>query len=184
MRTLLLALPLTLLPLAAAVADDHQHGSLDKHQHGVASLNLALDGNTLEIELESPAMNILGFEHAPSSPADLASVAAARAVLEQPLQLFSLPPGAACTVHKVEVESPLFGHAEHDGGPATVEGLAHNDIAADYALTCSAPEALTSISLAPLFRQFPGTTAIVVQLIGPSGQKGAELSADSPAIDF
>lgn len=52
MRRLLLALPFALLPLAMAHAadahdHDHEHGSLPPHEHGVGSLNVALDGQTL-----------------------------------------------------------------------------------------------------------------------------------------
>lgn len=77
MRPLLLAL--VLLPFAAQAHDDHDHdhahGSLGKHEHGVAQLNVALDGKTLELELDSPAMNLVGFEHAASTDADKAAVA-------------------------------------------------------------------------------------------------------------
>ena len=65
MRRLLLALPFAMLPLAVAHAadeHDHEHGSLGAHEHGVGRLNAALDGKTLELELESPAMNLVGFE--------------------------------------------------------------------------------------------------------------------------
>ena len=47
MRRLLLALPFALLPLAMAHAaddHDHEHDSLPPHEHGVGSLNVALDG--------------------------------------------------------------------------------------------------------------------------------------------
>ena len=75
MRRLLLALPFALLPLAVAHAHDdhdhdHAHGTLGAHEHGVAKLNVVLDDNTLELELDSPAMNLVGFEHAASSDAD------------------------------------------------------------------------------------------------------------------
>ena len=74
MRRLLLALPFAMLPLAVAHAadeHDHAHGSLGAHEHGVGRLNAGLDGQTLELELESPAMNLVGFEHVATS--DLAS---------------------------------------------------------------------------------------------------------------
>lgn len=100
MRRLLLALPFALLPLAAQAADehnhdhDHEHGSLDAHEHGVGRLNAVLDGKALELELESPAMNLVGFEHLATTDADKAKLAAARKQLEQPLVLFSLPKAA------------------------------------------------------------------------------------------
>ena len=99
MRRLLLALPFALLPLAVAHAHDdhdhdHAHGTLGAHEHGVAKLNAVLDGNTLELELDSPAMNLVGFEHAANSDADKAKVAAVRQQLEQPLKLFGLSAAA------------------------------------------------------------------------------------------
>src|SRR5476651_519710 len=114
MRRLLLALPFALLPLAIAHAadehdHDHEHGSLGAHEHGVGRLNAALDGQTLELELQSPAMNLVGFEHPATTDADKAKVAAVRALLDKPLELFNLPKAAGCVVANQELESPLFG---------------------------------------------------------------------------
>jgi hypothetical protein len=79
----------------------------------VAKLNVVLDGKTLELELDSPAMNLVGFEHAASTDADKAKVAAARQQLEQPLKLFGLAQAAGCKDEAQELESPLFGDAAH-----------------------------------------------------------------------
>ena len=123
MRSLLLALPFALLPGFVQAAEHHDHGhdhshdSLSAHEHGAAELDAALDGATLEIELRSPAMNLVGFEHAPRSDADKAKIAGARKQLEQPDSLFGLTPAAGCTLAKTELESPLFegGHShEHE----------------------------------------------------------------------
>ena len=188
MRALLLALPFAILPLSLAIAGDHDHdhGSLDKHEHGVSSMNIGLEGNKLQIELESPAMNVVGFEHEAKSAEDKATLAAALAKLEQPLTLISLPAAAECAVTALELESLLIGDDEHEHKHDHAdEGCeVHSDIDADYQLTCAKPEALDSVSLAALFKAFPGTTKINVQLIGPKGQKGAELNAASPSISF
>ncbi|MBH9393467.1 DUF2796 domain-containing protein [Pseudomonas aeruginosa] len=188
MRPLLLAL--VLLPFAAQAHDDHAHdhahGSLGKHEHGVAQLNVALDGKTLELELDSPAMNLVGFEHAASTDADKAAVAKARAQLEKPLELFALPVTAGCSVASQELRSPLFGdkapaHAhkekaghEHEHG--------HADIHAHYQLSCEKPELLKLLTLAEFFKRFPATQKIQVQLIGPDGQKGADLAPASAEL--
>ncbi|MBO3275266.1 DUF2796 domain-containing protein [Pseudomonas schmalbachii] len=182
MRPLLLAL--ALMPLVSAHAhDEHQHGSLGKHEHGVAQLNAALDGNTLELELESPAMNLVGFEHAASSAADKARVVQVQAQLGKPLELIALPAAAGCGVSEVELHSPLFGDApdadEHDEHEHE-----HSDIHAHYRLTCSNPGAVTQVDLAPLFKSFPGMHKIQSQVIGPQGQKGGDLSAASSILEF
>ncbi|EJM21913.1 Protein of unknown function (DUF2796) [Pseudomonas sp. GM18] len=199
MRRLLLALPFALLPLAVAHAavehdHDHEHGSLGAHEHGVGRLNAALDGQTLELELESPAMNLVGFEHAATTDADKAKVAAVRAQLEKPLTLFNLPKAAGCVVATQELESPLFGdkpdaddHDEDDHEDAKDGHEHHHDhseIHAHYQFSCSAPGALKTLDLATIFNTFPATQKIQVQLISPSGQQGVEVTAKAAALKF
>lgn len=193
MRRLLLALPFALLPLAVAHAHDehdhdHAHGTLGAHEHGVAKLNVVLDGHTLEMELDSPAMNIVGFEHAASTDADKAKVAAARQQLEQPLKLFALAQAAGCKDEAQELQSPLFGdaaHADDDGDAHEHEhGHQHADVNAHYQFTCATPAKLTQLDLGPLFKTFPQTQKVNVQLIGPNGQKGVEATAAKAAVAF
>ncbi|MGV8843947.1 MAG: DUF2796 domain-containing protein [Pseudomonas sp.] len=129
MHRLLLVLPFALLPLTLAQAAEHahehaEHASLSAHEHGVAQLNAALDGQTLELQLESPAMNLVGFEYRAKTAADQASVAAVRAELENPLSLFSLPAAAGCTLTTHELESPLF---DTTSSPAQHLADAHDD---------------------------------------------------------
>lgn len=190
MRHALLALPLVLLPLHAALAGNHEHGhehaheahaSLAAHEHGVASLNVALDGQTLEIQLQSPAMNLVGFEHEAKSEADKAKVTAARQHLEQPQALFALPIEAKCTLQEAELDSPLFAdhaHEEH------ADEHGHSDIDASYRFACTNAGALQSLQLGNFFASFPGTAKLQVQLIGPGGQQGAELTAKHPHLSF
>ncbi|MFM9486663.1 DUF2796 domain-containing protein [Pseudomonas monachiensis] len=196
MRCLLLALPFAMLPLAVAHAadeHDHEHGSLAAHEHGVERLNAALDGKTLELELESPAMNLVGFEHVATSDADKAKVAATRAQLEQPLALFNLPKAAGCVVENQELESPLFGDKpeaddDHDEDAKDEDGHEHHhdhsEIHARYQFTCATPDALKTLDLANIFTRFPATRKIQVQLIGPSGQQGVDVTAKAAALKF
>jgi len=186
MRRLLLALPFALLPLSAtqAAEDEHaqehaEHSSLAAHEHGAAQLNVALDGNTLELALESPTMNIVGFEHAAKSPADQAAAAKAKQQLQDPLALFGIALSAGCSVSKQEISSPVFAVATPAGASAE-----HNDVDASYSLTCSHPEQLKGIDLSELFKRFPATQKIQTQLIGRNGQQGAELSPAKPRLSF
>ena len=185
MRRLFLALPFALLPLAVAHAHedhdhdhDHAHSSLEAHEHGVARLNVALEGKILELELESPAMNLVGFEHAANSDDDKAKVAAVRAQLENPLALFALAKAANCKESAQELESPLFSDK-----PASVKGeQGHSEIHAHYTFDCEKPEQLTKLDLSPLFKAFPATNSIQLQLIGPNGQQGIEATAAHASI--
>lgn len=189
MRRLLLALPFALLPLSLAYAHDdhdhdHAHGSLGAHEHGAAHLNVALDGNALELELDSPAMNLVGFEHAATSAVDKAKVAAVRAQLEQPLALFGLAKAAGCSETDQELESPLFGDKPAHDEDGDEHDHDHSDINAHYKLECATPAQLTRLDLTPLFKAFPATQKIQLQLVGPNGQKGVELTPANAAISF
>jgi hypothetical protein len=197
MRRLLLALPFALLPLALAHAHeehDHEHGSLGAHEHGVGRLNAVLDGQTLELELDSPAMNLVGFEHPATSAADKAKVAAVRKQLENPLALFNLPKAAGCVASSQELNSPLFGdkpEADHDDDDDhdhdAKDGEHHHDhseIHAHYQFTCATPTALSNLDLTQVFKTFPATQKIQVQLIGPSGQQGVDATATAATLKF
>ncbi|QJC81938.1 DUF2796 domain-containing protein [Pseudomonas umsongensis] len=194
MRRLLLALPFAMLPLAVAHAadehdHDHEHGSLGAHEHGVGRLNAVLDGQTLELELESPAMNLVGFEHAAATDADKAKVAAVRSQLEKPLTLFNLPTAAGCGVASQKLQSPLFGDKpnaddDHDKDAKDEHHHDHSEIHARYQFTCTTPAALKNLDLANIFNTFPATQKIQVQLIGPSGQQGVEVTAKAAALKF
>ena len=197
MRRLLLALPFALLPLAVAHAHeehDHEHGSLGAHEHGVGRLNAVLDGQALELELDSPAMNLVGFEHVATTAADKAKVAAVRKQLENPLALFNLPKGAGCVVSSQELNSPLFGdkpeadHDEDDDHDHDAKGGEHHhdhsEIHAHYQFTCATPTALSNLDLTQVFKTFPATQKIQVQLIGPSGQQGVEAMASAATVKF
>ena len=197
MRRLLLALPFALLPMAVAHAadehdHDHEHGSLGAHEHGVGRLNAVLEGQTLELELESPAMNLVGFEHTATTDADKAKVAAVRAQLEKPLALFSLAKAAGCEVASQKLESPLFGDKpdadNHDEDEADKDGHEHHhdhsEIHAHYQFSCATPGALSTLNLANIFKTFPATQKIQVQLISATGQQGTEVTAKSAALKF
>jgi len=199
MRRLLLALPFALLPLAIAHAadehdHDHEHGSLGAHEHGVGRLNAVLDGQALELELDSPAMNLVGFEHLATTAADKAKVAAARKQLENPLALFNLPKAAGCVISSQELNSPLFGdkpEADHDDDDdhdakdgAHEHHHDHSEIHAHYQFTCATPTALGNLDLTQVFKTFPATQKIQVQLIGPSGQQGVDATATAATLKF
>ena len=79
------------------------------HVHGIATLNLAMEGDELEIEFVSPAGNIVGFEHEAVTAAERRAIRDAIEQLRKGNELFDLPLAASCSLHVAEVE---HGHGE------------------------------------------------------------------------
>lgn len=178
---------LALLPMLAFAAEhdhdhhhDHDHDNPGAHEHGVARMNLVLESGELLIELESPAANLLGFEHVPTTADERNQAAAVRSTLEQPLSWLGLAEGADCKL----AEQHVTGEVLEEGATAEQAHTGHSDIDAQYRLECAAPEALQTLDLTAFFSRFPGTEQLLVQLIGPNGQTGIQLSAEQPRLPF
>ena len=204
----------------AAEKHDHDHGHNDDdrrqhgaHVHGIAALNLALEGKEVHVELDSPAANIVGFEHAPSSEADHAALDKAVATLKDGDALFRFNPEAGCRMEKAEVISVLLdeehhghddehGHKEkgshdHDDhghekkashdhdehGHEQHEGETHSDIDAAYHFDCAQPGKLTELTV-ELFEAFSGMEDLDVQYVIESKQGAAELTPANHVVKF
>jgi hypothetical protein len=180
---------------------DHEKRQHDAHVHGIAALNLALEGEEVHVELDSPAANIVGFEHAPSSEADHAALDKAVATLKDGDRLFRFNSEAGCRLEKAQVNSSLLEeeHGEHAGEHADdrghdkhdheehekheEEGETHSDIEAVYHFECDQPGKLTQVTV-ELFEAFPGTGELKVQYVIENKQGAAELTPAKHVVKF
>jgi len=156
--------------------DEHDHGALGAHVHGESHLDLAQTDTGLELQWSSPAVDLLGFEHAPHSQAEKDAVAALQKTLEQPQALVKLPAAAGCQLAKASAESPLFAKDTKASG--------HLDVDASMSFTCSKPAELNGLDLSGWFARFPNSHSVEVQAIVASGQQGAELTAQQPRLKW
>lgn len=201
-RPMITACLIALPSLALGQMDDHSHDHADEpgaHEHGVGALNIAVEGEALEIELAGPADNFLGFEHAPSNEAELERAHNVLASLRQPDQLFKLPPAAGCEPVISEVHSDLLEaleeaeqheaesdhehsqEAHHHHAEAEAHTPVHPDIAVHYSFRCENSDALDQMELT-LFKLFPNTERLLVQSVGTRQQVGTEVTASQPVL--
>jgi hypothetical protein len=194
------AFPALLAAALFATPASAQHAA---HEHGVGTLNVAVDGGILEIELIAPANDIVGFEHAPSTDAHREAIAAAAAVLKDGIALFGPPAGAGCELHEADVASALIATEEHgdhggdhghgkDHGHDTdhghdkdehQDGETHSEFTARYHFECADPSALTYLDLT-YFARFPRAAELDAQVLTATGQSAAELTAESNRLRF
>jgi hypothetical protein len=176
MRALTLLFATLWMPLAQA-------GEHEAHVHGVAKLMLVQSGAALEIALESPLDNALGFEHAPRTEAERTTLAAVARRLEAVSAVVQLPPAAGCQLVEAHVQMPFMQAAEdHDHKDAAHDPDhkdAHSDIEAAYTLRCSAPAALETVEVR-LFDTFSRLQSLRAEAATDGGQGAAELTRTSP----
>lgn len=184
----------------AWAGDDHKHDhaeeaghtQLGAHEHGHGKLNIAIAAKTVAIELEIPAADIIGFEHAAKTDAQKATLADGKAKLGDPLKLFVFDAAANCTLTSAEVEAEGaiagddhghdHGH-DHDHDKADAGEESHSEFHATYEVTCADPDQLTAIEFA-FFKTFTNSEELDVSLIGDKGTKTFEASAENVTLSL
>ena len=189
-------------------ASDQQHHQA--HVHGIAQLNITLEDNELYIEFETPAANIVGFEHAPKTDKEEASVDRAIASLKSAEKLFIISKLAGATLIQANVETGMEGgvehdhddehkherhkkdhhddehhdedHADHDEHENEEHGQ-HSDFKAVYRFSCQNPDRLMTMDVM-LFHIFKGIEQINVQLLTSTKQSALQLTAKNSRITF
>ena len=177
---------------------------LNAHEHGIGVLNIAIEAPLVLMEFHAPGADIVGFEYAAKSDADLAAISAALKTLEAPLDLFVLPKAARCAVQSVQVE--LESDADHGANEEDHQGhddehdhkhedhndhdeekhaasSGHTEFHAEYSLICSNIEALTQIDFA-YFEVFPNSKQVALQLISQSGARAFNIERSAPRLDL
>ena len=108
---------------------------LDSHEHGSATLNVAVDNNEIFLEIETPWNNLVGFEQKPGTDEQYAMVSEAWAQLNAPEGLFTMNDGD-CSISEVSAETsmPIEPHDEenHGDGHDDHHGDAHGDEKDDH----------------------------------------------------
>ena len=114
---------------AASENGHHEHGP---HEHGHGTLDVAVEGEDLVIELRMPGVNVVGFEHAPGTDAEREAVRQALARFRDPAAVLVPSPSAECESERVEAALEIMGHGDshdhdehHDDEGHEQDGHAH-----------------------------------------------------------
>lgn len=157
-----------------AMAHEHirQHAA---HEHGLAQLNIVLAELHLVLELDSPAYNLLGFEHQPKTTEQEQLVTTTLAKLQQNIDLLQIDAEANCILQYVQTDNPFddHGHDKHD---------THTDIKLEYHYDCDINPQF--VQTAQLFAQFPNFQRLNVQLINDKQQSAKILTADDTLVNI
>ena len=103
--------------------------TLDAHEHGSASLSIAIDDNLISIRFESPAVNIVGFEYQPTDEEQQARVTMAKNKLSNFDTSFKLQGESRCLVLQSSANwiSDHDEHSEHENDISETEHDDHSE---------------------------------------------------------
>jgi len=183
--------------------DEHKHDhheekkmvKHDAHEHGVAEMNIALIAKEIQIEISTPAYNVIGFEHKPKNKDQEEVVHKAMETLKKPATLFAFK-GATCAVEHVDVDSPFsdahnkekdkHAHEHHDHGEkkGAHDEDSHSEFAMEYHFDCDASGKPVTIDASQLFVTFPNFSKIRVQWLSSSKQGSTELTSKNKKLSI
>lgn len=202
-RAIIVGAAIPFLTIAhAAQAEQRQLGP---HEHGHGNLNIAVEGNSVQMELVVPGADIVGFEHEATTPEQKAQIKEAEAQLKDVLKQFMLPAAASCKLVKADVEVEVGTEHEHEheaGKEAHKElghekgkhkdehkegahdgGERHSEFDATYTLDCANPEQIKSIHFA-YFKSFPNAKSLSVKIVSDKQQGSYEVTAEKPDLEL
>lgn len=161
------------------------------HDHGKVTVNLAVEGGTLSAELDSPAINVIGFERAPRDATEKAAVAATDRWLGSGVGVLGVPTAAGCQRSGVEYTAPTLVGDDHDAAHEKAhehedehqgEG-GHADYEARFTYTCANPAALDWVELRLLGR-LKDVKQVQVNLVTPQKQTQLSVTGAAPRVSL
>lgn len=155
---------LILLPQSFA---QHQQKT---HVHGISNLTIAFENSVLQIELNAPLIDIVGFENKTKTEIQKQSLKLAIEVLKNSKEIFSFN-GGSCKEKKVLVTTGYKNkkhehkHQNHNENKNDI----HKDLKILYSFNCTNPANLIVINI-HLFDKFPKIVKINTQWVTVNGQ--------------
>ena len=164
---------------------------VDKHEHGVGELNIAIDGSLAEFEFMLPGADIVGFEYEAKSDEDLAKIENALLVLENYENLFAITKNSKCVLADLDYHLSGEEHDEHadeehdehadEEHDEHADEESHTEFYAKYSFKCDNIKQLDKVEFS-YFKTFPNSSELEVQFVSDIGSNAFEVEADKPVI--
>jgi hypothetical protein len=164
----------------------------EAHVHGVAEINIAVEGSKAEIEFRAPAESIMGFEHEAKSNSDKKKRDAALKTVQTKMnQMVIFDPKLSCKYSEVktaiveEQDEPGKTHAGKDGQAHEDEKKTaeHREVRATVSVSCDKRLAGSRVKFG-VSKLFPALHETKVQVLGDAQQSGATIKKDKGEVRF
>ena len=155
---------------------------IDSHVHGLSELTIAIENKTLEIEIISPSINLVGFEHKAKTKRDIATVKKVIKQLNNQNNVIYFSGGNCLLIDKsIDVSSIIDEHylknkTHNNHDEHQHENHAnHYDIVSYYHYHCEKASTLTTITV-NMFDHFLGINQIAARWVTEQQQGSKTLS--------
>lgn len=156
---------------------------LKSHTHGTSNISIAFENNVLQIQLNAPLMDIVGFEGKPKSVKQKNDLELALAKLTNWKSIFQFYEGL-CEEQKVLIKkNHEKTHHDHDHEKHSTEDYSHSEIEVFYEFYCTESKKLSSVKI-QLFKKFSRMQKINAQWISDTGQGQKFLDHKQNIITF
>jgi hypothetical protein len=156
---------------------------VDKHEHGVGELNIAIENKIINFEFMIPGADIVGFEYKAKSTHDIATVNSALKKFDDYKNIFIMSGDHQCILlsQKINInqEDEHDEHGEHDEHDEET----HNEFYVKYSFECDSINLINKVEF-PYFVTFPNSGELEVQFISELGSTSFEVEADKPVINI
>lgn len=144
------------------------------HEHGAAALSIVVEDRAVYFEFESPAANIIGFEHEAKSPQDRAKKKAAMDKLADIASILVFDASAKCRLTTQRLEWKVETH----GGSGT-----HSIVEGEFKAVCE--KSVQGTRLKTYFTKiFPTLQTIRATIISGEKQNAVVIQSDKPAVEL
>lgn len=183
-------LPLALLGLAfvTSTLDAQRKPAPKAHAHGLATLDIAIEGKTGVLRFVAPAEDVYGFERAPRNAAERQKRDAALTKLRTRFaELVILDASLGCRITNSSLKDIGDRAADHDRAHAEGrdhdhdEDGGHAEVTAEFALACTQAPAGKDIRFG-VTRAFPSIRTVQVQLVSDTQQQGLRVQSDRGTV--
>lgn len=157
----------------------------DAHVHGLAEINIAVEGTKATVEFRAPAESVMGFEHEAKSESDRKKRDAALEQLRtkrDQMVLFDAKLGCKSSdVKTAIVEQKEEAQSAKDAHKDQKKSGEHREIRGTFSVACDKPLAGSRVKFG-VSKVFRDIQEIKVQVVGDSGQSGATIKRDKGDI--
>jgi Protein of unknown function (DUF2796) len=164
------------LGMSCAVAPAAEKRHSEAHVHGVAEINIAVEGSKADIEFRSPAESVMGFEHEAKSESDKKKREAALRTLQNKMnQMVLFDPKLRCKFS--EPKTTVVEEKEERSKEQSGKTGEHREVRATSSVRCDKPLAGSRVTFG-VTKVFPEIYEVKVQVLSDTKQSGATIKKD------